>query len=83
MILQMLPTIIDLVRQVETLIPGPKQEAKKLNFVLTTVNAAAAAAPEAQAALAGHDLSALVTSVVNPTVSALNDVGVFKKSAQT
>lgn len=78
-ILQMIPSIIALVRQVETVMPGKGLGPVKLDLVLNTVNAAAQGSSEVAAALEGKDLNAIVTGVVNTTVSTLNAAGVFQK----
>lgn len=80
MILQMIPAIIGIVKQVEAAIPGVGQGPTKLNLVLNTVNAAAQAIPEVKAAFnPNDDLNGTVTSIANAAVSTLNAAGVFQK----
>ena len=79
MLMQILLSIVSLVKQAETTI-GPGHGPAKLNLVLNTVNAAAAAAPAVARAIEGHDLNGAVTSIVNATVNVLNSAGVLMKA---
>lgn len=79
MMLQMIPAIIALVRQIETVMPGKGLGPAKLDLVLNTVGAAAQGSSEVAAALEGKDMKAAVTGIVNTTVSTLNAAGVFPK----
>lgn len=79
-VLQMAPMIIQLVRQVETAMPGRGLGVKKLELVQNIVQIAANAEPEVSAALSIEDLAAVTTSVVNAGVAVFNAAGVFVKS---
>ena len=78
-ILQMIPSIIGIVKHIETVIPGKGQGSAKLSLVLNTVNAAAQASPDVAKALAGHDLNATVSAIVSTTVATMNAAGLFQK----
>ena len=80
MFLQMAPALIGMVRQIETVLPGPKQGNAKLALVLNTVQTAAQGSTEVASAIEGRDLNAAVTGVVNATVATLNAAGVFAKT---
>jgi hypothetical protein len=82
MLMQMLPGIVGLIKQVETIIPGQGQGPARLNVLLNTVNAAAASAPEVAAAIGNHDLNAAVATIANATVNTLNAAGVFPHAGQ-
>lgn len=77
MFLKMAPAIIGLVKQVEDIIPGAGQGKQKLDLVLKTVNTGVAASADVAAAVDGHDINAVVTSLVNGTVSTMKAAGVF------
>lgn len=79
LLLQMIPAIIGIVRQIETAIPAKGKGAAKLDLVLKTVNTAAQASSETVAAIQGNDLNSAVTSIVNATVATMNNVGAFKQ----
>lgn len=79
MFMQMAPSIIGIVKQVEDLVPAKGKGKEKLDLVLNTVNTAAAGSAEVAAAVEGHDLQGAVTSLVNATVATANAAGVFKK----
>jgi len=79
MFMQLAPTIIDLVKKVEELIPGPGKGQEKLDLVLNTVNTATAGSTEVAAAIAGHDLTGSIKALVATTVATANAAGVFKK----
>ncbi len=72
--LQMVPAIIQLVQQVEAAIPAKGKGPEKLNLVLSTVQAAAGAAPQVAALIPPSDLAVAVTNIVNATVATLNAV---------
>ncbi len=72
MILQMIPAVIGIVKQVEDAIPGQGKGKQKLDLVLNTVNTAATASPAIVDALKGHDVPTTVTSIVNATVATMN-----------
>ena len=78
-IVQMIPAIIGLVKQVETAIPGSGQGKHKLDVVLNTVNTAATAVPEIQQQFKEGELNGIVTSITNATVATLNTAGVFTR----
>lgn len=79
MFLQMAPSIIAMVKQVEDLIPVAGKGKEKLDLILNTVNAGVAGSADTAAAIQGHDLNAAVTALVNTTVTVANATGVFKK----
>lgn len=76
-ILKLAPAIIGMVHGVETALPGKGLGAHKLNLILDTVSAAAAAAPEIHDAISLGDLQAVTTTITNGTVATLNAAGVF------
>lgn len=78
-LIKMLPAIIEVIKKVEEVIPDKGKGPMKLDLVLNTVNAAANASPEIAASIEGHDLDGALTSMVNATVSTLNNAGVFNK----
>ncbi len=71
-LVQMIPAIVQLVQQVEVAIPQKGQGPAKLNLVVNTVAAAAAAAPQVAASIGAHDLNSAVANIVNATVATLN-----------
>jgi hypothetical protein len=79
LILQLIPSIFALIRQVEIAIPQPGQGPAKLNMVLAGVQAAAADVPEIANVVKEHDWVAAITRITNAAVSALNAAGVFNK----
>lgn len=79
-IMQMLPGILALIQQVENMIPGTGNGKKKLDVVLSTVNAAAQSVPEVATALQNHDLNATVTAVATASVTSLKAAGVFQQT---
>ena len=79
-LMEILPSLIGLVKQAETTI-GTGNGPAKLNLVLNTVNAAVSAVPVVAKTIEGHDLNGAVTSIVNATVNVLNSAGLLKTTA--
>lgn len=77
LLLQIIPAIIALVKQVEVAIPGKSQGAAKLDLVLSTVNAALAAVPQIMATIGSHDLNGTITAIVAAVVASMNRTGGF------
>lgn len=78
MLMQLIPSIIKIVREIEAAIPGKGQGAAKLDLVLNTVNAAAEGSAEVANVIKGNDLIGRVTKIVNLAVSTFNMTGAFK-----
>lgn len=78
MFMQLAPHIITLVKQTEELIPVPGKGKEKLELVLNTVNAGVQGSAEVASAVAGHDLNAAVTTIVNAAVATAKAAGAFK-----
>jgi hypothetical protein len=85
LLLSLTPTIIQTVQAIEKAIPQKGAGAAKLDMVLSTVQAAADAAPiimdGVQAVKTGDaaHITAGITSIVNATVATLNKTGVFQQ----
>lgn len=77
-IIQLIPSIIRLVRQIEELVPQPAQGAAKLNFVLDSVNSIAVEIPEL--ATSTVPLQKAIAGIVAASVTMFNQMGVFRKS---
>lgn len=80
LLMQMIPSIIGIVKQVETAIPGAGHGPQKLDLVLNTVNTAAMASQPVATAIQGHDLNGAITGIVNATVATMNATGAFNKA---
>lgn len=78
MLMQLIPSIIKIVREIEAAIPAKGKGAEKLDLVLNTVNAAAEGATDVAKAVGSRDLNGAVTKIVNATVSTMNATGAFK-----
>lgn len=83
MLLQMIPAIIAIVKQVEQAIPGQGRGKEKLDVVLNTVNAAAAASPQVVSSIENKDMAGAVTGITNAVVATLNAAGALKQPAET
>ncbi len=89
-LLGLVPTVINTVKAVQTAIPQAGAGADKLNAVLSTVSAAAAAAPaittstgQTIAAVNAGDSNAMatgLTNMINAFVALFNATGAFQKS---
>lgn len=79
LLMQLIPSIIQIVREIEKAIPQKGQGSAKLALVLDTVNVAAHASTETVKAIEGRDLNGAVTNIVGAVVSTLNAVGAFNK----
>lgn len=82
LLLQIIPSIIAIVKQVELAIPGTGKGAQRLEVVLNTVHTAASAAPEVMEAIEGRNLDQAVTGMVNGVVKTLNAAGALKPQPQ-
>jgi hypothetical protein len=76
MIVQLIPAIIKLVKQIEEEIPVPKQGAAKLNFVLDSVNSIVAESPDMVDQAVG--IQKAVGGIVGAAVTMFKATGVFK-----
>lgn len=77
MLLQMIPAIIGIVKQVENVIPGKGKGSAKLDMVLKTVDVAAKSSPQIITSVGNHDLKGAVTGIVNTVVETMNATGAF------
>lgn len=77
-ILQMLPMIIDLIKQIEAAFPAPDQGPAKLQLLLDTLHGSMVIGTAPFPTMA--DFDAAVSKIVGAWVNFFNSIGTFKKA---
>ncbi len=80
LLLQMIPAIIRMVKEIESVIPDGGLGATKLDLVLNTVETAAQESGEVAKSIEGYDLKGALKKIIDRTVRTFNDTGVFKST---
>lgn len=78
-IVELIPSVIQLVKTAETAITGSGKGPSKLNLVLNAVDAAVSVVPEVDLAFESGELASAVSKVVTGVVATMNAAGEFKK----
>jgi hypothetical protein len=78
LLLQIIPAIIRMVREIEAILPDSGTGPAKLDLVLNTVETAAMESREAAKAIEGHDLKSSLRKIVGATVATFNATGEFR-----
>lgn len=81
MIMQMMPSIFDLIVKIENMV-GPGQGPAKASLLSNTVSAVVKSDPVMVAASHNYDINSTVNGIATAVIMGLNDTGVFKHSAK-